>query len=125
VIKYCVSKHSRNTLKREISPPGRRRGSREERAIKTTGSCVVILLAIGLAAAAAPDVPRYKPSARSPEPLDIRTNAYGASRLAPAALGIGATAPDFDVPRAGGGTVSLARARTRGPVVIVFYRGHW
>lgn len=75
---------------------------------------------------AAEDVyPRYKPSSRSPEPMDIRTNAYGASRSAPDALEIGDTAPDFTLPRAGGGTVSLSGARATGPVAIIFYRGHW
>lgn len=69
--------------------------------------------------------PRYKPSSRSPEPMDIRSNAYGASRSAPDALKIGDHAPDFTLPRAGGGTVSLGAARQDGPVVIVFYRGHW
>jgi hypothetical protein len=68
--------------------------------------------------------PSYKPSSRSPQPLDIRTNAYGASRNAPDALGIGARVPDFTVPRAGGGSVSLSDARAKGEVAIIFYRGH-
>ena len=76
-------------------------------------------------AAGASPVPRYKPSSRSPEPLDITANGYGASRSAPDALAIGDTVPDFDVPRAGGGTVSLTQARADGPVAIIFYRGHW
>lgn len=70
-------------------------------------------------------IPRYKPSARSPEPIDIRTDLYGASNKAPDALGIGDRVPDFVVPRAGGGSVSLGQARANGPVVIIFYRGHW
>lgn len=70
-------------------------------------------------------VPRYKPSSRSPAPLDIRTNAYGASRFAPGALELGDVAPDFTVPRAGGGTVALSEARRNGPVALIFYRGHW
>ena len=77
------------------------------------------------AASGADDFPRYKPSSRSPEPLDIRTNSYGASRFAPEALEIGDAVPDFSVPRAGGGTVSLADVRSDGPVAIIFYRGHW
>ncbi len=93
----------------------------------------VFFLAAGLALSTASAVlsaaedpyPRYKPSTRSPEPIDIRTNAYGASRSAPNALEIGARAPDFTVPRAGGGTVSLRDAHQDGPVVIIFYRGHW
>jgi hypothetical protein len=77
------------------------------------------------AAAPAPDHPRYKPSSRSPEPMDIRTNAYGASRSAPDALEIGDTAPDFTLPRAGGGALNLADLRGSGPVALIFYRGHW
>ena len=69
--------------------------------------------------------PRYKPSSRSPEALDIRSNAYGASRSAPDALGIGDRVPDFSVPRAGGGMVSLSRMLAAGPVALIFYRGHW
>ena len=87
---------------------------------------VLCLLSLSVAAAAAAETfPAYKPSGRSPEPLDIRTNAYGASSLAPTALEIGTTAPDFTVPTAGGGDFSLSSARSRGPVTIIFYRGHW
>lgn len=73
----------------------------------------------------ASDGPRYKPASRAPAPMDIRTNAYGASRAAPEALGIGDAAPDFLIPRASGGQLSLAQTRARGDVVLVFYRGHW
>ena len=69
--------------------------------------------------------PLYKPSSRSPEPMDIRTNRYGASADAPEALEIDDRVPDFEVPQAGGGTVSLASLRADGAVVIIFYRGHW
>jgi hypothetical protein len=90
----------------------------------------VIIVAVGLlspslVAAAESDGPTYRPSGRSPEPLDIRTNAYGASALAPLALEIGDRAADFTVPLSGGGSFSLANARSGGPTVIVFYRGHW
>ena len=77
------------------------------------------------ASAVVNDVPRYKPASRAPEPMDITTNRYGGSRSAPNALEIGDTAPDFDLPRAGGGRVSLADLRRNGPVAIIFYRGHW
>ncbi len=77
-----------------------------------------------------PAVPRYKPSSRAPRPMDITTNAYGYSRNAPDALGIGDRAPDFQLPAAAGGNhpggaVELARLRQQGPVVLIFYRGHW
>ena len=80
--------------------------------------------AAGREAAATP-VPMYKPSSRSPQPVNILSPEYGGSRSAPDALELGATAPDFVLPRAGGGEVSLATARAAGPVAIIFYRGHW
>jgi peroxiredoxin len=39
--------------------------------------------------------------------------------------GPGRSFPDFELPLVGGGMYSLAEARTRGPVVITFYRGLW
>jgi len=69
--------------------------------------------------------PRYKASSRSPEALNILSNAYGGSVSAPDALEIGARVPDFVLPRAGGGEVSLAALRANGPVALIFYRGHW
>ena len=85
----------------------------------------MLCVALSGGVAAAETVPKYKPSARSPAPLDITTAEYGFSRNAPAALTIGDVAPDFTLPRAGGGTVSLESARVSGPVVLIFYRGHW
>ncbi len=41
------------------------------------------------------------------------------------ALAEGATAPDFSVALTGGTRFVLAEALRRGPVVLVFYRGHW
>ena len=93
--------------------------------MKTTLAWAWICLLLAPAWAEEAAFPRYKPSSGSPEPLDIRTNSYGASRSAPDALGVGVTVPDFDVPRAGGGSVSLADMRKDGPVAIIFYRGHW
>ncbi len=69
--------------------------------------------------------PTYKPSSRSLAAVDIRTSAYGASRDAPEAADIGERIADFSVRRAGGGLLSLREARRNGPVVIIFYRGHW
>jgi hypothetical protein len=69
--------------------------------------------------------PAYKPSSRSAEASDIRLNEYGYSASAPDALGIGDTAPDFELATPGGQTFSSRNARQQGPVAIVFYRGHW
>ncbi|MBV1905145.1 MAG: hypothetical protein KUG75_03640 [Pseudomonadales bacterium] len=68
---------------------------------------------------------RYKASSRDIESRDIRTNLYGASTDAPDALGIDNIVPDFVLPKAGGGNVSLSELRENGDVVIIFYRGHW
>ena len=38
---------------------------------------------------------------------------------------VGQPAPDFTLPNAAGGSVSLADLRARGPVVLSFYRGRW
>ena len=71
------------------------------------------------------DVPKYKPSSRSPEALDITTNRYGYSQNAPNALEIGDTAPDFVVTTPNLKTLQLSSLASSGPTVIVFYRGHW
>ncbi|MDA1075200.1 MAG: redoxin domain-containing protein [Proteobacteria bacterium] len=81
-------------------------------------------LQINAMAADAP-YPAYKPASRAPAPVDIRTNAYGFSRSAPDALKIGDLAPEFSLPRAGGGTVSMVEKYQAGPTVLIFYRGHW
>jgi hypothetical protein len=90
-----------------------------------TISSIILLLTMTISGHAETVFPKYKPSARSPEAMDIRTSAYGASINAPKALTIGDTAPDFVVPKALGGSASLAAKRAQGPVVIIFYRGHW
>ena len=43
----------------------------------------------------------------------------------PGALEVGATAPEFTLPDARGGDVSLTALLAEGPVVLVFYRGAW
>ena len=43
----------------------------------------------------------------------------------PTELPLGAAAPAFSLPDAGGKTVSLADLRAKGAPVLVFYRGHW
>lgn len=40
-------------------------------------------------------------------------------------LTVGSEAPAFSLPNADGETWSLADATARGPVLLVFYRGHW
>ena len=41
------------------------------------------------------------------------------------AVGLGDGAPAFELSSHAGETVALAEARKAGPVVLVFYRGHW
>ena len=54
-----------------------------------------------------------------------------ASRLSPpplleeSALKIGARAPAFKLPAAGGGTFVFSEVLRQGAVVLVFYRGSW
>jgi hypothetical protein len=38
---------------------------------------------------------------------------------------VGTRAPDFTLPNAAGHPVALETLRTRGPVVLSFYRGRW
>jgi peroxiredoxin len=47
------------------------------------------------------------------------------SGIARRALGVGAKAPDFSLPDARGGTVSLTSLIAKGPAVVTFYRGSW
>ena len=70
------------------------------------------------------DNPKYKPSSRSSSAVDITTNDYGFSASAPDALKIGDIVPDFVVPGLGK-SVALSDLRQDGPVVVLFYRGHW
>ncbi len=88
------------------------------------GAILVAALS-AIATAAGAEVPLYKPSSNSPEAINILRSDYGGSRSAPNALGIGDRVADFTLPQAGGGSVSLASQRAAGPVVIIFYRGHW
>ena len=69
--------------------------------------------------------PKYKPSSRSPAAMDIRSNDYGFSAHAPDALAIGDTAPDFVVPGPFDTSFRLSQVAADGPVVLIFYRGHW
>ena len=57
--------------------------------------------------------------------LDRDAEAMASSSVFPDALGVGANAPLFTLPDARGGEVALAALLTRGPVVLIFYRGAW
>lgn len=48
-----------------------------------------------------------------------------ASGIAARALAAGGTAPDFTLPDARGGAVTLSQRLTGGPAVVTFYRGVW
>jgi hypothetical protein len=45
--------------------------------------------------------------------------------LSTRALAVGSRAPEFTLPATTGGRWSLASAVRKGPVVVLFYRGHW
>lgn len=47
------------------------------------------------------------------------------SGIAEQAIKKGDRAPDFTLPEARGGSVTLSHLLTRGPVVLAFYRGTW
>jgi hypothetical protein len=96
-----------------------------QRLARLTRTVLLYMCATPLVAQTLEPAPRYKPASRSPEALDIRSNAYGASRSAPNALAIGDRVQDFSAPAVGGGLVSLRQTRQQGDVVIIFYRGHW
>ncbi|MGH2753158.1 MAG: hypothetical protein ACRDLB_01880 [Actinomycetota bacterium] len=40
-------------------------------------------------------------------------------------LAVGARAPDFCLPSADGRTICLRDVIASGPVLVLFYRGHW
>ena len=92
---------------------------------KTLLVTALVVLAFAWTSANADVFPKYKPSSRSPEPLDIRTNEYGFSQSAPNALRVGDKLPDFKVLSPNEEVIDSAEIRAEGPVVVVFYRGHW
>lgn len=62
------------------------------------------------------------------EAVTIRQNSFDRitqSNLLKEAVKVGQIAPDFTLPNAQGQAVSLAQLLTKGPVVLVFYRGEW
>jgi len=48
-----------------------------------------------------------------------------ASNIADAAIRVGDTAPDFELPNSTGSRLKLSEALARGPMVLNFYRGGW
>jgi len=59
------------------------------------------------------------------ETMQTATFDLKATGIEKAARQVGQKAPDFTLPAAGGGDVSLAALRQEGPVVLAFYRGGW
>jgi peroxiredoxin len=57
--------------------------------------------------------------------LDGEIKKLAESGITKQALGVGSRAPDFSLPDARGGTLSLAALLQKGPVVVTFYRGGW
>jgi peroxiredoxin len=68
--------------------------------------------------------PAYPPNDED-DPLAITDPAYGSNDDAPRAPKIGDTFPDFELPAVRGGMYELESERHAGPVMIVFYLGHW
>src|SRR5205807_7762678 len=57
--------------------------------------------------------------------LDPEVEALLQSGIIKPSLQVGQKAPDFTLPNATGGEVSLSSLLKKGPVVISFYRGEW
>ena len=93
-----------------------------------------LFLAAALAATAlagcgepAPAGPRAASSAVQPDTAGTPPEAdtLTAEQAVGLALGVGDTAPDFELPDAQGRTVRLSQMLASGPVVLAFYRGSW
>jgi hypothetical protein len=69
--------------------------------------------------------------AKTRQPPEVRavmhraTDELRASGIMDRVVKVGAPAPDFALPNVAAQPVSLAALRTRGPVVLSFYRGRW
>ena len=57
--------------------------------------------------------------------MERSTEALRASGITQRVARVGQPAPDFTLPNTAGAQVGLADLRTRGPVVLSFYRGRW
>lgn len=64
----------------------------------------------------------YTSRARLPPQAERRTPPPG---IGGRALAVGAAAPDFTLPGSPAQPTRLAEALARGPVVLLFFRGHW
>ena len=110
--------------------------------------CVPLLSACGNSPTSVSDSANPAPEAQTPGPQaeklaamrakfkqDIPEAAMATMKAATAeleqsgivahALNVGDSAPDFTLPNAAGDPVALASLLKKGPVVVVFYRGHW
>jgi peroxiredoxin len=83
------------------------------------------LLVVGAAGCAAPAAGTAPAAGPIPAPTNNETNVPQIGVTNNDGLDVGAAAPDFSLPTADGGSFSLASARAEGPVVLVFFRGHW
>ena len=90
-------------------------------------AALALLLAAALSACAEPDAPLSPPeaSAEAPSAAPADTMGITAEMAEGRALGVGETAPDFELPGVDGRPVRLASLLERGPVVLTFYRGAW
>jgi peroxiredoxin len=70
-------------------------------------------------------------AARQRRPADINAAfaagiaAVEAAGIVEHAMGVGERAPDFTLPDAAGGTVTLSELLRTGPTIVTFYRGGW
>jgi len=68
--------------------------------------------------------PAYPPN-DDEDPIALTDPAYGKNEEAPRAPTLGDTFPDFELPSVRGGMFDLESERNAGPVLVVFYLGHW
>ena len=57
--------------------------------------------------------------------IALSTNSYSARSQRNTPIAVGAEAPNFTLDDQNGQKVTLADARGKSPVVLVFYRGYW
>lgn len=59
------------------------------------------------------------------EVMGRTTEALAATGQAERAIGVGATAPSFEIPDSTGAVVRSSELLAKGPLVLTFFRGHW